>query len=558
MNSPAAALTWELWHRHQKRLMIMAATLLGFALFYPMLCAKMGVSLDDGNALDSLANAIRPASSLGASLQRVISGMLVLFLACGPYGAMIMSLLYLIWMFTFTSSEADPQNPLNFSTRLFTLPVSMTAVALGLMLGGVVMVSGVFMAWMHFVHMPRLDIFYWHTHCLHWVTLLLLTQAVVWTLNGFPLARVAVLCGTFFIFLVRPDLFLGDNQKSFLLVLSVMSCGMGVIGLNKIRHGSWQRFSERSQARTTVKQSEPIEAKPFASAAHAQLWFEWRQHVSHMPTYAVALVVIPFLLLLAYMAKNGPLKQDNPYLLCMYLLGVPLMLHFFYGMAAERAMSPFQAIRPLTTGQMMTANLKALAISTLLTWLIVLPFLLAVPLMGKVDVMRQLHVPTAYQPLLLSLRPVILLVLVMLTWRLSLMNIGHGMATKHWLAQVPMATEYFTGIAGLMMLYFGQSPALRETIGQVLPWVLVVLLAIKFSFAQWAFRTALKRQLLTHATVGKYLVLWGVAGAVLLVPTMIFLRQERWVVSLMLAMILYLPLARIGCAPIALSLGRHR
>ena len=55
MTTPAAALTWEIWHRHRYRLGIIAILIVFFALVYPKLCAVFGLDPRAPNALDAIA-----------------------------------------------------------------------------------------------------------------------------------------------------------------------------------------------------------------------------------------------------------------------------------------------------------------------------------------------------------------------------------------------------------------------------------------------------------------------------------------------------------------------
>jgi uncharacterized membrane protein YgaE (UPF0421/DUF939 family) len=56
----------------------------------------------------------------------------------------------------------------------------------------------------------------------------------------------------------------------------------------------------------------------------------------------------------------------------------------------------------------------------------------------------------------------------------------------------------------------------------------------------------------------KYFFIWATLATVFLVPVAIVCHQEKGIIPFCLGILLMLPLARIGFAPIALSLGRHR
>src|SRR5450432_3058034 len=105
MNSPSAALTWEIWRRHRKCLLTAAFLILGFALVYTRLCALIGLNLDSPNALDNIAEHV-PMHGGRPDFPRLMAMMV---LACAPVACMIMTLFYLVWVFTLT--EVNPKAP---------------------------------------------------------------------------------------------------------------------------------------------------------------------------------------------------------------------------------------------------------------------------------------------------------------------------------------------------------------------------------------------------------------------------------------------------------------
>src|SRR5262245_36438811 len=123
MNSPSAALAWEIWHRHRNRLLTIGAAILGFALVYPKVCALYGLRLDLPNALDAIPAAeISARMKQGDPLTAIAEILTVLFLLLGPLACMLLSLLYLIWIFTF--AETDIRKGFAVPARLFRLPIS--------------------------------------------------------------------------------------------------------------------------------------------------------------------------------------------------------------------------------------------------------------------------------------------------------------------------------------------------------------------------------------------------------------------------------------------------
>src|SRR5208282_4772279 len=135
MDTPTAALAWELWRRHRSRLLGLAGVLLGFALVYPKLCALAGFNPGSADALDELVR-VAQMSHQEAPLLRLGQALYFLFLLGGPGAAMFLSLLCVTWMFTFIEFDPKAKNPMTFPDRIFTLPISTSFLFSRLLLGG--------------------------------------------------------------------------------------------------------------------------------------------------------------------------------------------------------------------------------------------------------------------------------------------------------------------------------------------------------------------------------------------------------------------------------------
>ena len=97
----------------------------------------------------------------------------------------------------------------------------------------------------------------------------------------------------------------------------------------------------------------------------------------------------------------------------------------------------------------------------------------------------------------------------------------------------------------------------RQTFFQILPGLLAFLVLLKFVLAQWAFRAALKKRLMARLTVTRYLGIWASLTVAVLAPVVFVYRQESGMIALYFGILLLVPLARIGFAPLALERGRH-
>src|SRR5262245_6893799 len=122
MTSPTAALTWEIWRRHGKRLVAAVAVLVAFVLFYPKSSSFFGVDLHAPNALDQLAMSFSSQVEHIWTIARVFDVLMIVGLLLGPLACMLVTLLYLIGVFTFV--ELGPRKEFVFPARLFRLPIS--------------------------------------------------------------------------------------------------------------------------------------------------------------------------------------------------------------------------------------------------------------------------------------------------------------------------------------------------------------------------------------------------------------------------------------------------
>src|SRR6266850_5196051 len=246
MHSPSAALAWEIWRRHGKRLSAIVFLILGFALFYPGLCARIGLNPNSANGVDELAATLGQQMKHGPSVLNILEIIFVLFLLLGPLGCMILSLLYVIWIFTF--AQVDAKRGWSVPARLFTLPVSTTFLASWLLAAGAAAVIAVYVGWTQVVHQSHIEVFDGYRNCLAWLTLLVVSQAMTWALDAFPVARTLLSTACLFGFgwLTGPahnDFdFFKRNMTAVLLMFLFAGIVFACLGLRKIRQGAWQRF----------------------------------------------------------------------------------------------------------------------------------------------------------------------------------------------------------------------------------------------------------------------------------------------------------------------------
>jgi len=561
MHSPSVALTWEIWCRHRKRLLTVLFVILGFALFYAKLCESSGLNLDTPNALDFLGEKVALMYGTPMAIFQVLAW---LFFICAPTVCMVITLLYVVWIFTFTN--LNPREPFSFPKRFFTLPVSTSFLASRLIAGGTAAVLLVYLGWTWLVHFPHINVFDGFNDGLAWIALLVLSQAIVWSLDAFPFSRVLLLIGVVFLLFIHPDFqwyrSLGAHQTAVQLLLILIGSVLAFTGLGKIRHGSWQRWFWEWRFPLSSARTELREPKAFRSAAQAQFWFEWRRNGRKVFYCVVVLAIIPVLAMIPELWLHpGAGSGDATFVLCVYLLAVPLFIHFCQAVSYERTIPQFTASRPLNNGEIIVAQWKVMALSTLLSWIATLLLVGVVLLVGDLSAINAaLCSRPEYQPFIRPLIPVILLGLIICTWTCGLDRVWVGVTMGSWIHRF-YGTIIWTvigfGCAWLFAITHPNTP-FRETFFRILPGLLGFLVVLKFFLALWAFRAAFKRQLIARLTLIRYLGIWASLAVVVLAPVIIICHQTSGMTPLYLGIILMLPLARIGFAPLALNRGRHR
>ena len=300
MTTPTAALAWELWRKNRRHLLIISSIVLFFIILYPWLCALMRFNLASPDATDEfarhLAGDLQPFSLL--MMGRVL---FLLFLIGGPVVAMVLTLGYVIWMFTFTEVNAKTKDPMAFTAHVFNLPISTPALFWRLVLGGLAAVLGLLAIWIHCVRLPRLphmEIFTAFDNGWLWATLLVLAQAIVWSLAAWPFLRMLTLIVVCWLVVAGAAEIMPFVPSLFFLPLLIIGVALGRAGMEKMRHGQWQNWAW-SWPRQFV-QTEMRGPRRFASPLQAQVWFEWRRAGRGLvvPTILLAWVPVIFLLLL--------------------------------------------------------------------------------------------------------------------------------------------------------------------------------------------------------------------------------------------------------------------
>jgi hypothetical protein len=562
MSTPAQAFAWELWSRHHRRLLIIAGLLLGFALLYPALCSQASLDLSSPNPFDPVAEQFASTHRV-PSLQVIVRLLYCLALACAPAGTMIVTLLFVGWMFTFTMVDPQTKDPMKFPSRLFNLPVSTGYIFAWLVVAGQLAVVALYCCWHYFVRFPKLEMFGSYDDGLAWMSLLAIAQGIAWAMASWPKTRMLILTGIGG-FVLSPTWRDYKGAEFVLPALLVLGLCLGYVGLRKMRQGEWQgvdweRLFSKFSRRGTMRGP-----RQFTSPAQAQLWFEWRRFARTLCLVVAGLTVLPVVLLILtrFIFRLDPFPDDTISGLASYLIGVPILVHLAFGVSPgltqDQGRSPtadlsFVLNRPLTDGRIVMTILKAAGIFTAISWLLVCLSLLALRLLGN-------FAPPEgnLEAILVKYRLLAALGLIVLSWRLAVINLCSCLSNRPRLRVVPgglLMCAYFLPIA-LYLLSLHQD--YWDAFCRVLPFILIFLIAVKMVLAGLAFRNALHRRLLSPSEMIGYVSVWALIVAATAIPVLVMLHGQSWAMPLVLCAILVAPLARIGFSPITLAWQRHQ
>jgi hypothetical protein len=341
-----------------------------------------------------------------------------------------------------------------------------------------------------------------------------------------------------------------------------------VAGVARARRGDGTEWPSPARLLGRLVPALPRRRRPFASAAGALLWWEWRRNA------VVALVLLAFFYtaflvppLLFGHTEVLPLGQTlAPLLLAPFLVGALGGAGLGKADYRERAsgLPSFLATRPVTATAVVAAKWKAAALLTLAAW--ALAALLTPLVLARADNAGEaarwwgifLQTYPAWKAYAIVAAAVV--GLMALTWRGLVVNLYIGLTGRPWVGWVGVSI----GAALLFALPFvgqwvSRHPQSHETLRRLLPWLVGAAAALKGLVAGWALRALYRRRLVAPSALAGLLAAWVLAVASLF-AVLAWLLPRAWVspADIALGVVLVVPLARLAVAPLALEWNRHR
>jgi hypothetical protein len=536
MNSAAKAIAWDLWSRNR---LALSAVLIGLPIM------------------------LIP----GREWFRVFQAMFFMF---------AMAILY--WSFCYAEVDSRGRHA-GFPSRMFVLPLRTRFLAGLPMIYGACTIVLFYVFWSQ-VALPmwdvRLDPASARVHLVGLVAMMWSLQAIIWSLYRFQWLRlfllVMVVIGIGVLGLLVPGQdFRKMNEADVELTLGVIALLAfigGIAGVARDRRGEWEGWTQR--AIDAVLSALPQARARFKSAADAQLWFEWRGKalflclvILTVTLFPVIMFPLPAALHFDSGAAAGFYATVPLIALCMaWTLGFNLARTDYWSRGS--GLSSFITARPLSSGDIVVAKLKAAALVTMTVTLLFA--LLAVPVFNIPHWWWSWEdhdfpsfsewVRQNSELIRIVSHPVVVLTALFVLWTAMADSLSLGLkGRKSQFTQTILRVALVIGIL-ILVAWLGDIPRGRRLLLDSLPWAtrLIVtwkLVATALAFAQ-ARRLYSPRQLL--AVIGLWLI-----TALLVVCTASMTWTWIPAVNRVIAFVaaLLLPGSALGRAPINLDRSRH-
>ncbi len=544
MRSPAAAILWELRHKHRWGLIGLAAALLALATIKLwVLGSGRSFTLDD----ESMA----------------LAGVL-------PLTATV---LYFLGVFSYGLAGDLAARASIYPARLLTLPVTTDALAGWPMLYGSVAMVILWVAMRLVVVWPPDVVVPVVWPALLAASLLAWTQALTWMPYPLPGLRVIVTVIWMMVFdaIVMLALELEATEPVMLALLAPhvpLAYLTARFALGRARRGEvpdWRDvFGWPGRTADVPSRSRDH----FRSPARAQEWLEWRRYGRSLP--AMVAIVLPLELALLYLFRSTPALVLETVLTVLFT--PPIMAAFAAAAVSKSSprgsdvydLAPFIATKPIDSASLVAAKLKATMWSTLAAWLVVA---VAVPLglilSGTWPILAERFdgwVDIGGRPRVVAILLLVVAALMASTWKQLVQGLFVGLSGREWVVKASLF-----GVLGLLAIliptghWILSSKPVMAALWMSAPWILAALVGLKVSAALFTVWHLRGRRLLADRTLVVGAACWDVAVLALygllswIVPTLIIPRAV-----LALVAILEVPLARLAAAPLALAWNRHR
>lgn len=550
MRSPTTALLWEIWWQHRWTV------------------AVIGVLTVAGRLVDFLDTGGR-AGDAGAE-----SSPLTTLLK-------MIAFLFLFGALNYTESSGD-RGLGRFPRRLFTLPVTSLRLVTVPLLAGIASIELLYLLWLDplsrgvsasapfiAVLLAALIVFYlW----------------VLWALERVGSLRLIILgviaVALFFIGMLPSFPPTPSPPWRSEIVLAGLVAGLAVVAfllawrhVAQLRVGGGRSAHRAESLFGWIAEATPTRRRAFANPAAAHFWFEWRSSGMVLPVLVggvLLVVIIP-------MSWLGRGNAEDTFRLLLAALAAPIMLAVPVGIAFSKptfwsedlAVPAFVAVRPLSSEDLVAIKVKVAAVSTVLSWAVVVVFLTVwLSLWANLDPLSRLAIQLwAFHgrsiAAVYGIAALVVIAGMFLTWRF--------LVSRLWSALSGMRPMFVGSVVAIVVLITaGLAYDARRLPGWLLGdparlapvvWIAAVSVIAKYWLAAYAWRGVASHYLRVYlllwlAATASFLTLAIVVWGIVRIYLPVDVDRLRSVVVLLA--LLAVPLARLGLAPSWLARNRHR
>lgn len=478
------------------------------------------------------------------------------------------SFVYLLAVFTYGLSGDLAARQSMYPARMFTLPLSNAALTGWPMLYGALAMVALWALtrwlslWPSQLSIPLV----WPATLA--ASLVMWTQALVWMPYGIRglrvVAAVLVLCAIDAIVLLALE-FKAPEWKIVAITAPQLpiAYAVGRAAVARARRGvvpDWRLPAFASQRPGGVRER--------WSAARAQSWYEWRRNGRSLPVWVA--IILPLELLLLWVAGTA---TNLVIVIMLGALLTPVVVATFAAASVSKtggsasdayALASFVATRPCTDAQLLAAKLRMTIRSTLSAWALVL---LAIPAgvlwsgtwRTLLDWLRSVAANIG-TPRAVVLLGVIVAGMVLATWKQLVQSLCFGLTGNDRLIRTNVfGSLILASVVGPLAIWIVNGDRVG-VVWSAMPIVLAALVCAKMLAAGWvAARLTRARGPLDEQTLIVGAGCWTLA--VLGVYAMLAWLTDTPHIPRYLVMemaILFVPLARLSAAPLALARNRHR
>ena len=492
----------------------------------------------------------------------------------GLYLLMISSLILVFAIFHQAEFNAR-KNWHGFPYRMFTLPVGTSVLVIVPMVTGVAVVELVYLAWAELVFKPLHNpISFWPAAVL--AAALPCYQALVWSLAGFRITRLIALAfaGMFFMdlgaFPAFPTMLPWPVDKVlpalgiFLTIMAFAAFFAGWIALERQRRGGGRGHGWCQARMGFILDALPRRKTDFASEAAAQFWLEWRWIGWLLPSCTSAAIVLIFLPVGWFSRTDA----GATLWILGWALALPAILATAVGVGFSTpdfwsggvAIHPFQAVRPISSEDIVVAKLKVALLSAAVAWIPVLGFLAFwLSRWANLSGLRELWSDEIILHGAVCWSVIVFLFLTFaltLTWRGMVCNLWAGLSGSLQQCLAASAWQILAVILVIRGFFYLMQQFKWERLEQYVQWVqgaLVLAVGFKVWLAVFSWRK------ISASRTGQYAAIWAAGTGAFVLLTLLLCPNVFWLKPLaIMTALLPFPLARLGFSPAALNRNRHQ